>query len=228
VERHHPEPGPENLVAAARAGGVTDARVLEAIRRTPRAAFVPVAHITWAYDDAPIPIPHDQVTTQPSLSAVMIAALSLTGTEEVLEVGTGYGYQTALLACLAARVISIDIWPDLAAQARRNLAARGIGNVVVLTGDGTEGAPDFAPFDAIVVCAAYPCVPSPLAAQLKIGGRVVQPVGPGGADHVVLYRREEHGLRRVRIVTAASFVRLRGRHGFNGQSRDSWPERHHP
>jgi protein-L-isoaspartate(D-aspartate) O-methyltransferase len=137
VKRHHPEPGPENLVAAARAAGVTDARVLEAIRRTPRTAFVPAVRVTWAYDDAPIAIPHHQVTTQPSLSAAMIAALSLTGTEEVLEVGTGYGYQTALLARLAAHVVSVDIWPDLAARARRNLTAQGIGNVVVLTGDGT-------------------------------------------------------------------------------------------
>ena len=85
------------------------------------------------------------MTTQPSLSAAIIAALGLTGAEEVLEVGTGYGYQTALLARLAARVVSMDIWPDLAEQARRNLAAQGIGNVVVLTGDGTEGAPDLAP-----------------------------------------------------------------------------------
>lgn len=115
---------------------------------------------------------------------------------------------------LAARVISIDIWPDLAAQARRNLTAQGIGNVVILTGDGTDGALDFAPFDAIVVCAAYPRVPPPLAAQLKIGGHLVQPVGPGGAEHVVLYQKERDGLRRVRTVTAASFVRPYGRHGF--------------
>ena len=214
MNRHDRETGPQDLVAAARAVGVTDPRVLEAIRRTPRAAFVPAAYITRAYDDAPIPIPHQQVTTQPSLSAAMIAALGLTGTEEVFEVGTGYGYQTALLARLAARVVSIDIWPDLAAQARRNLAAQGANNVVVLTGDGTEGALDFAPFDAIVVCAACPRVPSPLAAQLKIGGRLVQPVGPRGAEHVVLYRKEQHGLRRVRIVIAASFVQLHGRHSF--------------
>jgi len=180
----------------------------------PRAAFVPAAYVTRAYDDAPIPIPHQQVTTQPSLSAAMIAALGLTGTEEVFEVGTGYGYQTALLARLAARVVSIDIWPDLAAQARRNLAAQGLGNVVILTGDGTEGAQDFAPFDAIVVCAAYPRVPPPLAAQLRAGGRLVQPVGPGGAERVVLYQKEQDSLRRVRIVTAASFVQLYGRHGF--------------
>ena len=144
----------------------------------------------------------------------MIAALGLTGTEEVFEVGTGYGYQTALLARLAARVVSIDIWPDLAAQARRNLAAQGLGNVVVPTGDGTKEAPDFAPFDAIVVSAAYPRVPSPLAAQLRAWGRLVQPVGPGGAEHVVLYQKEQDSLRRMRIVTAASFVQLHGRHGF--------------
>jgi SAM-dependent methyltransferase len=133
-----PVSGPEKLVVAARAGGITDRRVLEGIRRTPRAAFVPGAYVSRAYDDAPVPIPHGQVTTQPSLSAAMIAALGLTGAEEVFEVGTGYGYQAALLARLAARVVSIDIWPDLAARARRNLDAQGIGNVVVLAGDGTR------------------------------------------------------------------------------------------
>jgi len=214
VERNRLDTGPDNLVVAAQAVGVTDPRVLEVIRCTPRAAFVPTAYVTRAYDDAPIPIPHRQVTTQPSLSAAIIAALGLTGAEEVFEVGTGYGYQTALLARLAARVVSMDIWPDLAEQARRNLAAQGIGNVVVLTGDGTEGAPDLAPFDAIVVSAAYPSVPSPLAAQLRTGGRLVQPVGPGGGEDVVLYQKEQDGLRRMRVVTAASFVRLHGRHGF--------------
>ena len=139
--------------------------------RTPRAAFVPAGYATRAYDDAPIPIACHQVTTQPSLSAAIIAALGLAGAEEVLEVGTGHGYQTALLARLAGRVVSTGIWPDLAGQARRNLAAQDIGNVVFLAGDGTEGAPEFAPFDALVVCAAYPGVPSPLAAQLRAGGR---------------------------------------------------------
>ena len=210
-----PVTGPEKLAVAARAVGVTDPRVLDAIRRTPRAAFVPGAYARRAYDDAPVPIPHGQVTTQPSLSATMIGALGLTGAEEVFEVGTGYGYQTALLAWLAARVVSIDIWPDLAARARRNLAAQGIDNVMVLAGDGTEGAPDFAPFDAIVVSAACPRVPSPLAAQLRTGGRLVQPIGPGGAEHVVVYEKRRDGLRRVRILTAASFVRLHGRYGIS-------------
>ncbi len=214
MKRHHFETGPEKLAAAARAAGITDPRVLDAIRCTPRAAFVPAAHAGRAYDDGPIPIPHHQVTTQPSLSAAMIAALRLAGTEQVLEVGTGYGYQTALLARLAPRVVSVEIWPDLGARARRNLAAQGIGNVTVLVGDGTEGAPDHAPFDAIVVSAAFPRVPPPLAAQLTTGGRLVQPIGPGGGEHVVLYEKDMDGLRRVRVLTAASFVRLRGRHGF--------------
>lgn len=198
---------------AARAAGVSDPRVLTAIRHTLRAAFVPAAYAGRAYDDVPVAIPHGLVTTQPSLSAVMIAALGLTGVEDVFEVGAGYGYQTALLARLAARVVSIDIWPDLAAQAGRNLAAQGVGNVVVLSGDGTGGAPEFAPFDAIVVSAACPRVPPPLVAQLKTGGRLVQPVGPGGWEDVVLYQKEQDGLRQVRTLTTARFVRLHGRHG---------------
>ena len=216
MRRHGGETGPEKLAAVADADGVTDRRVLDAMRRTPRAEFVSAAYADRAYDDGPVPIPHDQVTTQPSLSAAMIAALRLAGTERVLEIGAGYGYQTALLARLAAQVVSIEIWPDLAARARRNLAAAGIGTVIVLVGDGTEGAPDHAPFDAVLVSAAFPRVPPPLAAQLRAGGRLVQPIGPGGAEQVVLYERDKAGLRPVRVLTRASFVRLHGRHGFPG------------
>ncbi len=211
---HNVEAGPEKLAAAARTAGVADPLVLDAMRHTPRAAFVPIACVGQAYDDAPVPLPRHQVTSQPSLSAAMIEALCLDGRQNVLEVGTGYGYQTALLARLAARVISIEIWPDLAEQARRNLAAQGIRNVTVLTGDGTEGAPDYAPFDAIVVCAAFTGVPLPLAVQLRTGGRLVQPLGPGGAEEVVLHEKGKDILRQVRVLTAARFVRLYGRHGF--------------
>jgi len=214
VTRNKREAGPEKLAAAARAAGVADPLVLDAMRRTPRAVFVPAAYAARAYDDEPVPIPRHQVTTQPSLCATMIAALRLDGTQQVLEVGTGYGYQTALLARLAARVVSIEIWPDLAERARRNLAALGIGHVIVLAGDGTEGAPEHAPFDAAVVCAAFPRVPRPLAAQLRTGGRLVQPMGPGGAEDVVLYEKDAGGLRRVRALAGASFVRLHGRYGF--------------
>ena len=132
MTRYKRETGPEKLAAAARAAGVADPLVLDAMRHTPRAAFVPAAYADRAYDDGPVPIPRHQVTTQPSLCATMIAALRLDATQQVLEVGTGYGYQAALLARLAARVISIEIWPDLAGQARRNLAVQGIGNAVVL------------------------------------------------------------------------------------------------
>jgi protein-L-isoaspartate(D-aspartate) O-methyltransferase len=216
VTRHGHQAGPERLATVAEAAGVTDRRVLDAMRRTPRAEFVSAAYADRAYDDVPVPIPHDQVTTQPSLSAAMIAALRLAGTERVLEIGAGYGYQTALLARLAARVVSVEIWPDLAARARHNLAAAGIGNVIVLAGDGTEGAPDHAPFDAVLVSAAFPRVPPPLAAQLRTGGRLVQPIGPGGAEQVVLHEKDKGGLRPVGVLTRASFVRLHGRHGFPG------------
>lgn len=120
--------GPDDLVAAARAAGVRDRRVLAAMRATRREDFVPAGHRDVAYTDRPVPISHGQVTTQPSLQAMMLAALELAGGESVLEIGTGYGYQTALLARLAARVVSVELWPDMAEHARRNLAGLGAGD----------------------------------------------------------------------------------------------------
>jgi protein-L-isoaspartate(D-aspartate) O-methyltransferase len=146
---------PSDLAAAARAAGIGDGRVLEAISATPRAGFVPGDYLTAAYRDEPIPIGHRQVTTQPSLSARMIESLHLAGGDHVLEIGTGLGFQTALLARLAAGVISIERWPDLADQARRNLARQGLGNAEVLAGDGSRGLPEGAPYDAILVSAAF-------------------------------------------------------------------------
>ena len=136
---------PSDLVAAARAAGIADERMLAAISATPRAGFVPADYLTDAYRDEPIPIGPRQVTTQPSLSARMIEGLHLESGDHVLEIGTGLGFQTALLARLAARVISIERWPDLAGQARRNLARQGLGNAEVLTGDGSRGLPEGAP-----------------------------------------------------------------------------------
>jgi protein-L-isoaspartate(D-aspartate) O-methyltransferase len=207
-------PGPAGLAVAAQVAGVRDQRVLEAIRSTPREAFVPARYASMAYADQPVPISHGQVTSQPSLIAAMVAALDLTGTEKVLEVGTGYGYQTALLARLAAQVISIDVWPDMVAQARENLAGQGIGNAVLITGDGSQGVPEHAPFGAIIVSAAFPKVPPPLADQLADGGRLVQPVGPGGGEDVIVYRKSGSGLTCGRVLTMASFVRLHGRYGY--------------
>ncbi len=204
----------EQLVAVARRAGVDDPRVLEAMRRMPRAAFVPVDQVRLAYHDVPVPIPHGQVTTQPSLSARMVQALSLAGSDHVLEVGTGYGYQTALLASLASFVTSIERWPDLAEQARRNLAAQGIENVNVVAGDGSEGVPAAEPYDTILVSAAFPQVPEPLVSQLRIGGRLVQPIGTGGAEQVTVFERTPEGLVSRGIVCHARFVRLYGRHGY--------------
>jgi protein-L-isoaspartate(D-aspartate) O-methyltransferase len=203
------------LVEAARQVGVDDLRVLNAMRRVPRAAFVPPDHIESAYYDEPLSIPHGQVTTQPSLSARMIEALRLSGAEHVLEVGTGYGYQTALLAQLASFVTSIERWPDLAEQARENLAAQNIKNVEVVDGDGTEGFAATAPYDAVIVSAAFPQVPEPLVSQLRIGGRLVQPIGSGGADRVMVFERSREGLESCGLVCHARFVRLYGRHGYD-------------
>ena len=138
------------------AEGIRDERVLAAFRSVPRASFVPPELVGEAYVDVPLPIPRRQVTTQPSLVARMLEALELTGAERVLEVGTGYGFQTALLAHLAAAVWSVERFVDLAGFARAALAARGIRNAWVVVGDGSEGLPQEAPFDAVVVSAAYP------------------------------------------------------------------------
>ena len=175
---------------------------------------MPANQVEFAYDDAPVPIPHHQVTTQPSLSARMIQALRLTEAAQVLEVGTGYGYQTALLAQLASFVTSVERWPDLAQRARRNLAAQDIRNVRIVDGDGTEGVPAAAPYDAILVSAAFPQVPQALVDQLRIGARVVQPIGPGGTEQVTVFERSAEGLVSRGVVCHARFVRLYGRHGY--------------
>jgi protein-L-isoaspartate(D-aspartate) O-methyltransferase len=202
---------------------VRDERVLDALRRLPRASFAPTAHRSRAYADVPLPIPHDQVTTQPSLIAKMVEALALSGGEQVLEIGSGYGFQTALLARLASFVWSIERWPDIAETARENLAREGIHNAEVIVGDGTIGLPEKAPFDAILVSAAFPSVVRPLAEQLASGGRLVQPIGPGGAEDVSLFIKGPTSLSRIGSVTGAYFVRLYGKHGFAPESAASPP-----
>jgi protein-L-isoaspartate(D-aspartate) O-methyltransferase len=203
-----------DLLAALRLEGITDQRLLEAVRTLPRAEFVPPSLADRAYLDAPLPIPHDLVTTQPSLVARMVDALGLTGEERVLEVGTGYGWQTALLARLGQEVWSVERWPDLAETARENLARQGVVNATVVVGDGSEGLAAHAPYDAILVSAAFTNVPEPLGEQLAGGGRLVQPIGPGGSEDVVLFERRPEGLVARRTITAAQFVRLVGQRGF--------------
>jgi protein-L-isoaspartate(D-aspartate) O-methyltransferase len=206
--------GPQELARLARADGVRDKRVLEALAAVPRAEFVPAEHAERAYHDEPIRIPRGQVTTQPSLIARMLAALALEGHERVLEVGTGHGFQTALLARLAADVVSIERFGDLAETALSNLERHGVRNVEVVVGDGSGGVPERAPFDGIVVSAAFTSVPEPLSEQLAEGGRLVQPLGPGGHDDVVLFERGPVGLKRRASIVPAHFVRLVGAHGF--------------
>lgn len=202
--------GANRLIAATRAQGVNDERVLEAIRRVPREAFVPIHATDEASSDVPIPLPQQQTTTQPSLVARMVAALGLEGGEEVLEVGTGYGWQTALLATLARMVYSIEREPDLARVARQNLARRHIRNTSVIVGDGYRGVAEHAPYDAIIVSAAARTVPSPLADQLRDGGRLVMPMGPGGDDEVVAYERRDGQLVETADLGPARFVPLIG------------------
>lgn len=203
-----------DLVEVIVRSGVKDLRLIEVFREIPRAGFVSPDVVDLAYEDRPLPIPHDQVTTQPSLSAHMIEALELTSTSRVLEVGTGYGFQTALLAALSEHVTTIERWPDLAQQAAANLARHGVTNVDIRTGDGSLGVADAAPFDAILVSAAYPSVPPSLEAQLDEDGRLVQPIGTGGNEEVTLFQKGSGELRRVRGVIPARFVRLVGEEGF--------------
>jgi protein-L-isoaspartate(D-aspartate) O-methyltransferase len=205
--------GRHSLVERAAALGVADERVLEAMRQIPRVAFVPPAARLIANRDAPIPIGHGQTTSQPSLIAHVVAELEIAPTDRVLEVGTGLGYQTALLAALAAAVYSIDRFIDLVEAARGNLVAQGVRNVTLAAGDGTEGWPEHAPFQAIVVSAAFQEVPPPLREQLDEGGRLIQPLGGKRGDDLMRFRKINGELVADRNLGAARYVPLRGRYG---------------
>ena len=177
----------EQLVAR----GITDARVLDAMRRVPRDVFVPHEAQQAAYDDRALPIGSGQTISQPFMVAAMTEALRLTGSERVLDVGTGSGYQAAILSVLAREVITIERRPELAEMARHALATLERTNVTVLTGDGTLGSPAHAPFDAILVAAGAPRVPEPLKAQLAAdGGRLVIPVGSSAQQSLRIVTRD--------------------------------------
>jgi len=169
---------------------ITDPRVLIAMGTVPRHRFVPKAMVSRAYGDYPLPIGEDQTISQPYIVALMTQWAEVHPGDQVLEVGTGSGYQAAVLAELTDRVVSIEIRPELARQAAARLKDLGYGRVRVISGDGYRGWPEAAPFDAILVTAAAPLVPPALTAQLKEGGRLVIPLGPpGGAQTLVRYRQ---------------------------------------
>jgi protein-L-isoaspartate(D-aspartate) O-methyltransferase len=193
--------------------GVHDERALEAMRRVPRHQFVPQRYQAQAYEDHPIPIGFGQTISQPYIVALMLEALSLQPSDRVLEVGTGSGYQTALLAELAAQVCSIERHAPLAENAASILRSLGYTNVTVLVGDGSKGLPEQAPFDAIIVSAAAPKLPAALFHQLAEGGRMIVPVGPPEAQELQLIRKRD-GRPAVSHLEGCRFVPLIGGEGY--------------
>jgi protein-L-isoaspartate(D-aspartate) O-methyltransferase len=201
-------------VATLRGKGIRDLAVLKAFAETPRHLFVPEAVRHRAYEDAALPIRNGQTISQPFTQARYLEQLRLTGNEKVLEVGTGSGYQTALLAALAGQVFTVERVRALAESAREALRAAGARNVSVLVGDGTLGWSAYGPYDAILVTAGGPEVPPPLLEQLAEGGRLLIPLGARGAQTLTLVQRVAGEYRHL-AVADARFVPLIGEHGFD-------------
>jgi protein-L-isoaspartate(D-aspartate) O-methyltransferase len=195
-----------------RGRGVTDQEVLAAMARVPRHEFVPPQHKRQAYADYPLPIGYGQTISQPYIVALMTELLELKRTDRVLEVGTGSGYQAAILAEIVAAVYTIEIIEPLALDARDRLEYLGYDNVHVLQGDGYFGWPEHAPYDAIVVTAAPDHIPSALVQQLKDGGHLVVPVGPPGGYQCLWQITKEGDEIKKRNVTGVLFVPLTGSH----------------
>ncbi len=193
--------------------GIKDKRVLDAMRQVPRHLFVPTDVRGLAYCDGPLPIGNGQTISQPYIVALMTELLELTGQERVLELGTGSGYQAAILSLLAREVYSVERHAALAQQAEKVLAQLGYDNVVVSVGDGTLGWPEHSPYEAIIVTAAAPDVPQPLTEQLADGGRLVAPVGSRWSQVLVKVKRQGETLARERL-TAVAFVPLVGKYGW--------------
>lgn len=198
-----------------RARGIRDTLVLGAMSRVPRHELVPPAYRAHAYADGPLPIGEGQTISQPFVVAYMTQQLRLAGTERVLEVGTGSGYQAAVLAEMGTEVYTIEIVPALARRAAKDLARLGYANVHVREGDGYKGWPEAAPFDAVIVTAAPDRVPPPLVDQLALGGRMIIPLGEGPDQTLVLLTRDAEGVHRkellpVRFVPMTGEIRDKG------------------
>jgi protein-L-isoaspartate(D-aspartate) O-methyltransferase len=193
--------------------GIQDERVLEAMRYVPRHEFVPLEYQAFAYSDGPLPIGNGQTISQPFIVALMSELLELTGNEKILEVGTGSGYQTAILAELAEEIHSVERHAHLADAAGRCLQNLSYHNVHIHVGDGSMGFPEYSPFDGIIVTAAAPAVPQPLLDQLADGGRLVVPVGGRGDQILELWRRKGQDFQCEGILSVA-FVPLIGEAGW--------------
>jgi protein-L-isoaspartate(D-aspartate) O-methyltransferase len=193
--------------------GVSEERVLQAMATVPRHEFVPAFWINQAYADEPLPIGHGQTISQPYIVAAMVASLGLTGSENVLEIGAGCGYQAAVVALMAKEVHAVEILPDLAQSAAERVQRLGYANVHVHTGDGSLGWPESSPYDAILIAAAAPAVPEPLLQQLAEGGRLIAPVGEEDKQELQLITKRE-GKLLVKQAGPCRFVPLLGEHGW--------------
>jgi protein-L-isoaspartate(D-aspartate) O-methyltransferase len=189
--------------------GVRNPDVLRAMRSTPRHLFVPAGVRSMAYEDHPLPIGYGATISQPYIVALMTELLAPAKRHRVLEIGTGSGYQAAILGQLAAEVYTVEIVPELAQSAAKRLRELGYANVTVRLGDGSKGWPERAPFDGIVVTAAPPEVPEALIAQLSRGGRLVAPVGSMGAQELIVIEKKADGTIRRRSICPVSFVPMK-------------------
>lgn len=204
----------ERMVATQIAArGVGDEKVLAAMRRVPRHLFVPAEVRGSAYSDFPLPIGHGQTISQPYIVAMMTSLLQIQPDDRLLEIGSGSGYQAAVLGILAREVISIERIPEVAQLAKKNLADAGITNVTVVIGDGTLGFPGGAPYNGVLITAATPSIPSPLVEQLAEGGRIVAPVGSRDLQELVRLTRKGHDLTRESFGGVV-FVPLLGEYGW--------------
>ena len=201
---------------------IRDPRVLEAMRAVPRHRFVPDDLSGQAYFDGPVRLEHGQTISQPYIVALMSQLLELKGEETVLEIGTGSGYQAAVLSRLAGRVFSLERVAELAVTAAQRLKELGCVNVTVYERDGSGGLPEHAPYPAIVVAAAAPRVPAPLMEQLEIGGRLVVPVGSQEGQTLELWRREDETNFNQERIAPVAFVPLLGEHGWTSDERPFW------
>ena len=194
--------------------GISDERVLAAMAKVPRHEFVSPQNWAEAYADHPIPIAEQQTTSQPYMIAAMVQAAGIKPEDRVLEIGAGSGYQTAVLAELASQVFAVERYASLTEAARATLQRLGYRNTKVVTGDGSLGLPEAAPFDAIIVSAAAPRIPPALVEQLAVGGRLVVPVGESEQQVVQLVQRNADGTTSIRTLEGCRFVPLIGQQGF--------------